>query len=247
MIHTREARIRASEIKFIVDPEVGDRIRAWARAHLERDPHGAGAFGDEYDIASLYFDTREYDVLNRRGSFGRAKYRIRRYDASDRVFLERKLRRPSMLIKRRSEVALADLASLSTRAKDREWDGSWFEKRLVARRLRPVCQLSYRRIARGLDTPSGPARLTLDDGVHARPLTHARFEPEGGIRILPDQLILELKFRRDIPVIFRHLVAELRLAPGTASKYRIAMRAVGDPVITGAGRPWPAATAIAIA
>jgi hypothetical protein len=32
--------MRASEIKFLVDRATGNRIRDWARAHLEADPHG---------------------------------------------------------------------------------------------------------------------------------------------------------------------------------------------------------------
>lgn len=236
--HTRETRARASEIKFVVDPEVGERIRSWARTHLERDPHGAGRFGDEYDITSLYFDTRARDVLHRRGSFGRAKYRVRRYDASDRVFLERKLRRPGLLIKRRTEVSLDDLAALDTRESGNAWDGSWFVKRLIARGLHPACQLSYRRMARGVATDSGHARLTLDQGVAARATDDPRFDLPGGIEILPEHLILELKFRREVPAIFRRLIAELRLSPQPASKYRIAMTTLNEGPAAGPSTHW---------
>src|SRR5687767_5763312 len=109
MVHTRETRASASEIKFVIDPRLAQRIQDWARRHLDADPHGSGPFSDEYDIASLYFDTPDKDVFNRRRSFARAKYRVRRYGSSDVVFLERKLRRPGLLVKRRTVAPLTTL------------------------------------------------------------------------------------------------------------------------------------------
>ena len=95
-----------SEIKFVLDPVLGHQVREWARSELEADPHGEGPFGDEYRTTSLYFDTAEHDVFHRRGSFGRAKYRVRRYSEHDFVFLERKLRKPGFLFKRRTRTPI---------------------------------------------------------------------------------------------------------------------------------------------
>src|SRR5215207_2560757 len=104
MAHSRETRARASEIKFLVEPALATDIRSWARANLAPDPHGSGPFGDEYETSSIYFDTDAFDVLRRQGSYGRAKYRVRRYSRGDVVFLERKLRRPRIVAKRRTRV-----------------------------------------------------------------------------------------------------------------------------------------------
>ena len=109
MTDAKETRAHAFEIKFVVDAQMGERIRAWARTFLDADPHGTGPFGDEYRTSTLYFDTAEGHVFHRWGSYGRAKYRIRRYEDSETVFLERKLRRPGMLVKRRTQVALHEL------------------------------------------------------------------------------------------------------------------------------------------
>ena len=73
----------------------------------------AGPHGDEYRITSLYFDTAAFDVLHARGSFGRSKYRVRRYGASEVVYLERKLRKPGLLHKRRTPTPLTDVPSCS--------------------------------------------------------------------------------------------------------------------------------------
>ena len=73
-----------------------------------------------------------FDVFHRRGSFGRAKYRVRRYDESPRVFLERKLR-SSVVTKRRTLVNLEELARLRGEQLDRGWAGGWFHGRMLAR------------------------------------------------------------------------------------------------------------------
>jgi hypothetical protein len=118
-----------------VDADTGERIRSWARSFLEPDPHGAGAFGDEYKTSTLYFDTAEGHVFHQRGSFGRAKYRIRRYGRSDVIFLERKLRQPGLLVKRRTEAPIDILDGRSDASEHWRRLGGWFERRLAARGL----------------------------------------------------------------------------------------------------------------
>lgn len=232
--HTREARGLACEIKFVVDRSLGHEVRGWARTNLHPDPYGTGPFGDEYQTTTLYFDTPELDVLNRRGSYGRAKYRVRRYGAGTIVFLERKLRRPRLLVKRRTRIPLPDLAALNTPIIE-TWPGDWFERRLRARRLVPACQISYRRTARGTLADGGMARLTLDDGLSSIALPSAGFVPEPGVGFLEDKLILELKFRVALPQVFTRLIEEFRLVPRTASKYRFGMAALGH--VTAAEEP----------
>lgn len=215
----------ASEIKFLVDPETADRVRAWARQHLEADPHGSGPFGDTYSTTTLYLDTPDLDVFHRRGSNGRAKYRIRRYD-NDVVFFERKLRTATRLAKRRTQVTLDDLPRLLA-ADVAEWPADWFHRRVQARRLTPTCEVRYTRLARGLQLPAGPARLTVDDVLHASPAPALRFGPPPAIAFLEGHAIMEMKFRHGLPAVFKRLLEELKLTPGTVSKYRHAMGAIG--------------------
>jgi hypothetical protein len=226
MTHTREIRSRASEIKFVVDAGTGERIRAWARRHLEPDPHGAGSFGDEYRTTTLYFDTAEGDVFHRRGSFGRAKYRIRRYGDSPMIFLERKLRQPGVLIKRRTQAPLDVLDHDRDTCEWRHWPGSWFDRRLAARRLEPVCQVTYDRVARGTITDQGLARLTLDEAIDAVAITRLQFSAIDGVPVLAGRLVLELKFRSHVPVVFKRLINEFRLMPQAVSKYRLGQAAL---------------------
>ena len=178
--HARETRPFASEVKFVVDAEVGSRIREWIRTNMEPDPHGVGRFNDEYRTTSLYFDTALGDVFHRRGSFGRSKYRVRRYGTASFVFLERKLRKPGILVKRRTTVDLETLDRLSYSRSHPNWPGDWFHRRLLLRRIKPVCQVSYSRTARFARTPEGPVRLTLDEDVRVVPASTPRFSGVDG-------------------------------------------------------------------
>ncbi len=146
-----------------------------------------------------------------------------------------------MLVKRRSRVPFGDLARLSDPAAG-EWAGWWLQRRIAARRLLPICQVSYSRTARGIDTPAGPARLTIDEALSASPIDRIGFTAEPGRAFLDGRRIVELKFRSTLPAIFKRLIEEMVLAPGTVSKYRLGIsalgrvpddRAAGDPLANG--------------
>jgi len=232
MAHIREIRPNAHELKFLVDVDVAARIRHWARTHLDPDPHGTGPFGDEYRTASVYFDTDMFDVFYGRGSFGRSKDRIRRYGEADVVFLERKMRRPAVLAKRRTRLSVAALDMLSAHRLEADWPGYWFHRRVAARRLRPVCHVTYSRMARSLVRDGEPVRLTLDSHLLALPASSLEFRRDPGLPALTDRLILELKFRGAPPALFRRLVEEFALTPASASKYRLGVVASGQAVPT---------------
>lgn len=218
---TRDRRPHAAELKFLVTPDVGDAIRMWARAHLTADPHGRGPHHDQYTTTTLYTDTSDQDVFHRRGSYGRSKYRVRRYDSSDVVFLERKLRTKSLLSKRRSIVSIDELARLAAPAGTSDWVGDWFAGRLAARQLTPVCQVTYDRTARVTQTPYGLARLTVDEGLAARPIGGWTYESPDYTPVLTDRHILELKYIVAMPAVFKGLLEAFALEPETVSKYRL--------------------------
>ena len=224
----RENREFASELKFVVSRALAEQIRDWARARLSPDPNASDGSIDAYQITSLYFDTKHFDAFHRRGSFGRSKYRIRRYGASEVAFLERKLKTRGLLSKRRSVVKVDELKRLSDSQPDRGWAGFWYHQRLLARRLNPVCQITYRRTARVAMTGYGPIRLTLDDDIHALSANGLVFDSDAaGLRLSEKQIIIELKYRCEMPVLFKLLVEEFALNPQPVSKYRLAAVALG--------------------
>jgi|RhiMethySRZTD1v2_1073278.scaffolds.fasta_scaffold398915_2 hypothetical protein len=221
-LDVRESREFASEIKFCVPSELGVEIRGWARQWLAPDPYAGGEMGDTYRTASLYFDTAGFEVLRRAGSFGRSKYRIRRYGDSQGVFLERKLKTRNMVSKRRSVIGMEDLERLES-SPQRGWTGHWFHRRIAARLLQPVCQISYHRTARVGSGSYGAIRLTIDQEVCALPAGRLAFHSgDPGTPLTDGHMIVELKFRRTVPPQFAQLIENFRLEPQPVSKYRLA-------------------------
>ena len=69
-------------------------------------------------------------------------------------------------------------------------------------------------------------RLTLDRGLEAWERAQVAFEAAAPAAHPIGRVVLELKFPRTLPVLFKELLAEFRLAPGTLSKYRLAQAAL---------------------
>jgi hypothetical protein len=228
-LDVRESREFASEVKFQVPEFAAEEILGWARNRLAPDPNASGdGQSDAYQITSLYFDTEEYDVYHRNGSYGRSKYRIRRYGPSKSVFLERKLKTRGLVSKRRAAVGINDLSRLYQTEPDGDWPGFWYHQRLVARRLKPICQIGYHRIARVAMTQYGPIRLTVDRGIRTTPLNLAEFNDLApGVPVSDGQVIVEFKFRLGMPVLFKEVVEKFALTPTRISKYRLAVVALG--------------------
>lgn len=224
--HSRETRDRAREIKFLVTTDTANQILDWARPRLPPDPYAGGDSGDEYLTTTIYFDTSDFAVYRRRGSYRRSKYRVRRYGESDVTFLERKLRTATLLSKRRTFVSLAELDQLSLPVRDPTWPGFWFSERLAARRLAPVCQVAYHRHARVATGPFGPMRLTFDNLIVAQPSTAIRFDSPQGVPVLASGTIVEMKFCMSMPPVFKNLVAAFGVSPTAISKYRLSLEAL---------------------
>lgn len=220
----RDIRPSAHEIKFVVSSGLGHLIRETARLVLSPDPHATGPMSDEYRTTTLYFDTEEFAVFRRNGSYRRAKYRIRRYGQSNVVFLERKLRTRSVLSKRRSPMPVTDLGRLANGALESTWPGGWFSDRLRLRRLSPVCQLSYSRTARVGRNEHGAFRLTLDEDLSAQVVETTAFRDADGVELLAGQTILEMKFVNTMPAVFKRIIEDFRLEPTQVSKYRLGIQ-----------------------
>ncbi len=224
----RETRELASELKFQVPVSLAEQIRDWAQARLSADPNATGDTGDRYHLSSLYFDTEHLDVFHRNGSFARSKYRIRRYGRSMVAFLERKLKTHGLVCKRRSPVSVEDLRRLVDLEAIPGWPGFWYHQRLLARQLQPVCQIAYDRTARVGSNGYGPIRLTVDQDIRAQPVNGLSFANDGAGELVSDgYAIVELKYRHEIPVLFKKLVEQFELNPRPISKYRLAMTGLG--------------------
>ena len=221
---TGTRRAHAVEHRFVVDDGTAAEILSWARVELAPDPHGSGSHQDAYSVTTRYLDSPTFDTFLRRGSYGRAKYRMRRYGEDTAVFVERKLRTASVLAKRRSRVSLDALEQCPCPC-----DGvpAWFSRRVALRSLSPVCLIAYNRVARQLVFGDRVARLTIDSNICVTVAEHASFTVDGGIPLLSGQSIVELKYQDHPPVIFKALADRFIMSPRKISKYRGAVEALG--------------------
>lgn len=202
----------AYEVKFRLTSEEADWVERWAHQRLTPDPHGDNGV---YRTTSLYLDTPFLDIYHKTRGYRRSKYRLRRYGSAEWVHLERKIRRGERVRKRRDLFALSEVSGLP--AGD---NGGWFGDRVRQRLLQPVCWIGYVRSAFQSATVNGPLRLTLDRGVSGTPATGwtvpARVE---GRALLPEETILELKYRMQLPALFHELLAALPARFAGVSKY----------------------------
>jgi len=231
-LESRENRAFAYEIKFMLPVCEARELRDWARKRMRPDPNTQSGIGDTYRISSLYFDTRDFDVFHKRGSFGRCKYRVRRYDCSEKVFLERKLRNDHSVTKRRTVVPVAELRRLrqdpACSPEPEKWAGRWFERRIETRGMAPVCQISYVRTALVSEDESGLFRLTLDEDLRAWAVREPAFHAiSGGGALVHDHMIVEMKFRLGMPALFREALEKFRIESQPISKYRLAVTGLG--------------------
>lgn len=228
LVNRTEKRDFAYELKFLLPESVAGLVLAWAGKQLVADPNGNSSIRGCYRVNSLYFDTTELDVYHRKGSYGRCKYRVRRYGQESSIFLERKLKTRGQVGKRRTRIGDEELAFLAGGPENPGWDGFWFHRRLLARRLIPQCQIAYERAALIGMSNEGPIRLTVDRDARAFPTNNLNVADNGAwVSILSGHCILELKYRLAMPALFQTLVQELALNPQPVSKYRLSVQAFG--------------------
>jgi hypothetical protein len=219
----------AREIKFLLAEDQARRVEAELCKLLVPDPHAvSGQQPGQYVTTTVYCDTPEFDVYYRRQAHGRRKFRLRRYGFSDTVYLERKVKDGTRVLKRRTGISLVETHRLNHRGIETDWCGDWFRRRLWIRGLSPKLEVMYSRNAYmgfGID---GPLRLTFDRCIRARRIDHWHAAPfHGGSAILVDRVVCEFKFQGVIPTAFKAVIESEQLCPGSASKYRLGIEAVG--------------------
>lgn len=228
---TTKTRFRRHELKALLDEEGLLLAAAFAAERLGPDAFAGSDAG--YRLATLYLDTEGYRVHRRLLDGSGTKYRIRRYGDEDLLYLERKVRRGTLVRKRRSAVPGAALEDvLGGRIEGDGWPAT-FCRSIRDFGLRPSLLLCYRRFA--WLGPRG-SRLTLDQGVTAHYGEHIRgVRMNGGGVAVTGATVLELKFDSEIPGVFKELLDLLARRPGGFSKYGTGLVACG--LVPGPGEP----------
>lgn len=218
----------AYEVKFLLAEEQARELAARVAGRLSLDPFADPAMGNAYLTTSLYTDTPSFDVYHRREGYARDKFRVRRYGASGPVFAERKTKSGEKVRKHRAKVEAREVGHLAAPSLNGEWAGRWFHSEVLAKRLRPVCRVSYERVAYTGTAEGGVVRLTMDRNVRGAAEREWRLEAVGAApELLPGRVVCEFKFRTAMPAIFRGLVADMGLAPAGVSKYRLFVQWAG--------------------
>jgi SPX domain protein involved in polyphosphate accumulation len=232
------------EMKFLLPTSQQDRVLDFVASSMKRDPHCESSRG--YLVQSLYLDTPARDVLHRSERCKGTKYRIRRYDRSAQVFLERKSKIQSQLTKKRIPIELDRLSELdgmcaSTETMATSFGDNWFYQDAHRLQLQPVCLVQYERQAYFLDTDYNSLRLTLDRNLKSSPCNRTRFSDQNWQLdsddasfdsrcnedpmqyIMRDYCVMELKFVDSMPLLFKQLLSQLQIEATKFSKYRTAM------------------------
>lgn len=215
-------RLPSYELKFLATLEQSERLSTLLAEHLSVDPH-AGPNGS-YHITTLYCDTPERHVFRRRGRFGLMKFRLRQYGDSPELFLERKLKRGTVVRKLRTSIPLETIGQFAGRP-DEDWEGHRFHRQLRRCRLSPVCLVEYDRQAWYGVLPEGTVRATIDRNLTGAPVEDWSLRrPTDQRPFLVNHGICEFKFRGAMPDLVRRLIEALELTPVGVSKYRNCIR-----------------------
>ena len=219
----------AVELKYLVSPEVAERLAEWAKARLVPDPYADPATGG-YRVTTVYLDTPGLDIFRRNPGFGTSKYRLRRYGKSPLAHAEHKFKGEGQIWKQREGV----------QQPVEEWTGDlpsglprWFLQAVERANLRPVCAVTYDRLAYLGDSPHGPVRITLDRDAFGRSATGCELEPvrgdpgRGEVDLLGASAIVELKHLGPLPRMVREVVTGFGLVNRGPSKYRRTVAALG--------------------
>ena len=226
MQSNKRAGVAAFELKFLLNESQALEVQSRLSPLMTIDPHAAR--GNEYHITTRYCDTGELDVFHRRGRHKHCKFRLRRYDAAPIIFLERKARRGQEVRKRRTTVDLERVAQLVPGAGPLGDDAEWYRRQLARNRVSPVCLIEYQRAAYFAAGVEGPARLTFYRNIVGGNARGWSFERTGEPRpLLADKVVCEFKFRGPMPLLFKSVVQEMRLAACGVSKYRQCIQASG--------------------
>jgi hypothetical protein len=219
----------AFEVKFLLTEELAREVERRTAGLLALDPHTDPGLGNAYRTTTLYCDTPAFNVFFGTGPGRNRKHRLRRYGSASFAFLERKTKRGSEVSKRRSAVQLGEVCLLDDPVDSNpEWVGAWFRRRLAKYALRPVCRVSYQRSAYAGAVAEGPLRLTFDRNLRGTPADGWDLTPvEDGPDLLDGMVIVEFKFQGALPQVGKTIVEELKLVPGSASKYRRTMASTG--------------------
>ena len=223
------------EFKYLIDESLVRPLREFASQHLEPDEHAPAERNWEYDVHSLYLDSRSLALCKAtmQGLKNRFKLRVRFYEhrADSPVFFEIKRRASDVILKQRAKVhreAADRLLRGDCPVRSDLVDGSEDDFGSLERfcSLRDMIHaegkafVSYLREA--YVTPNdNSVRMTFDRRIHGTSFGGSIAMPNDEEPVFPriEGIVLELKFTNRFPLWMRQMVQMYDLERVSMAKY----------------------------
>ncbi|MBQ6262593.1 MAG: polyphosphate polymerase domain-containing protein [Clostridia bacterium] len=209
------------ELKYIISAEQEARLVEGLKGHMEPDEFGTTS------IASLYYDTPEYRLINAslEKPFFKEKMRLRSYGLATEespVFLELKRKAYGIVYKRRVQTTVPLVRKFFAGEGEICAEGQ-INKEITYFRdfygnLAPACLIICERTAYA--EPDGDLRITIDNAPRYRTEKLDLTTSMEGALLLPEgSSILEIKVQEAMPMWLCHLLDRERIFKNSFSKY----------------------------
>lgn len=226
------------EFKYPMHKPTADKIIPALLKHMKWDPFVAKNEDKFYYVTSLYFDNSGYGCFFEKesGEKFRKKFRLRIYDneitPETKMFVEIKRKNNALVLKdrvilpaRRAREIIVDNRSVDNFREFGEGDAEVLREFLWTKNyncLTPKLLVSYKRKPL-VSKYDEEARVTFDYDIKAK--TTKWFDGERGFReVLPNALILEIKYNNVLPYWLHEIIQKYGLERVAFSKYCNSLR-----------------------
>ena len=227
------------EYKYLLNSDQYSQVRDYLiKRGLTPDTYSQKHPQKSYYVASLYLDTSDYQAYweKQYGIHSRVKYRLRTYSQAGKkntpIFWEIKRKFGDFQKKDRFQLSWENTSSMinSIASLDQLSMGTSHQKLLIKyyldwlkKNLQPSILISYTREP-FIDLFYPNFRLTFDYQIQAA-ATNNLFSKFKQAQVLPNQIIMEIKFTGLIPSYISHLNQYFNFSRQSLSKYCLALEA----------------------
>lgn len=208
------------ETKYVLTKEEYELLMKKIHKHLNQDEYF------KTTICNIYFDTDNYDLINKSidKPIYKEKVRLRSYNVpslSDYVFFEIKSKFKGTVYKRRIKIKLSDYYNYLINHQYDENNQIMKEIDYLITRynLKPKLMLSYDRTSY-YDKDNKNFRITFDQNIRSRDdELNLEYGDAGKLYFDKPMYIMELKSLGSLPIWFTKVLSNLKIYPKSFSKY----------------------------
>lgn len=208
------------ETKYVLTKEEYELLMKKIHKHLNQDEYF------KTTICNIYFDTDNYDLINKSidKPIYKEKVRLRSYNVpslNDYVFFEIKSKFKGTVYKRRIKIKLSDYYNYLINHQYDENNQIMKEIDYLITRynLKPKLMLSYDRTSY-YDKDNKNFRITFDQNIRSRDdELNLEYGDAGKLYFDKPMYIMELKSLGSLPIWFTKVLSNLKIYPKSFSKY----------------------------